>query len=152
MCGSGSATRPRPGRATCSQARPARTEQRAGFPRFVGRCRVSSHAGFRPLARPLSSAASNSERATVSASLILIVRILFAWPVAVLLAGSLWGWLFDGIGGVFALLAVGAMALALLGAITHVRRVSLLAGRLDAAVLAKIGRASCRERVYVAGG
>ncbi|ADV28502.1 signal transduction histidine kinase, LytS [Pseudoxanthomonas suwonensis 11-1] len=72
----------------------------------------------------------------MSSSLILIVRILFAWAVAVLLAGSLWGWLFDGIGGVFALLAVGAMALALLGAITHVRRVSLLAGRLDAAVLA----------------
>ena len=71
----------------------------------------------------------------MSSSLFLILRILFAWAVAVLLAAFVWGGVFGGPGGFFALLAVGAMVMALLGAVTHLRRVRLVAGRLDAAVL-----------------
>jgi Putative regulator of cell autolysis len=72
----------------------------------------------------------------VSSSFFLVLRILFAWLVAILLAGSVWGGLFGGIGGLFVLLAMCALGLAVLGVATHIRRVRLLAGRLDAAVLA----------------
>ena len=71
----------------------------------------------------------------MSASLFLILRILFAWAVAILLAGFVWGGLFGDVGAIFWLLAWGSMALAVLGAVTHLRRVRLAAGRLDAAVL-----------------
>lgn len=71
----------------------------------------------------------------VSSSLFLILRILFAWAVAILLAGIVWSVLFGGPQALFWLLAWGAMALALVGAVTHLRRVRLAAGRLDAAVL-----------------
>ncbi|WP_447731033.1 sensor histidine kinase [Pseudoxanthomonas suwonensis] len=72
----------------------------------------------------------------MSSSFFLVLRILFAWLVAILLAGSVWGGLFGGIGGLFVLLAMCALGLAVLGVATHIRRVRLLAGRLDAAVLA----------------
>ena len=71
----------------------------------------------------------------VSSSLFLILRILFAWAVAILLAGIVWSILFGGPQALFWLLAWSAMALALVGAVTHLRRVRLAAGRLDAAVL-----------------
>ena len=71
----------------------------------------------------------------MSASLFLILRILFAWAVAILLSGFVWGALIGDTGAIFWLLAWGSMALALLGAVTHLRRVRLAAGRLDAAVL-----------------
>ena len=71
----------------------------------------------------------------VSSSLFLILRILFAWAVAILLAGIVWSVLFGGPQALFWLLAWGAIALALVGAVTHLRRVRLAAGRLDAAVL-----------------
>ena len=71
----------------------------------------------------------------VSSSLFLILRILFAWAVAILLAGIVWSILFGGPQALFWLLAWSAMALALVGAVTNLRRVRLAAGRLDAAVL-----------------
>ena len=71
----------------------------------------------------------------VSSSLFLILRILFAWAVAILLAGIVWSILFGGPQALFWLLAWSALALALVGAVTHLRRVRLAAGRLDAAVL-----------------
>ena len=73
--------------------------------------------------------------ARVSTSLFLILRILFAWTIAILLAGFAWAALFDGVGGIFWLLATGSMVLAFLGAVTHLRRVRLIAGRLDAPTL-----------------
>ena len=71
----------------------------------------------------------------MSASLFLILRILFAWAVAILIVGLAWGGLFGGVGGVFWLLALVTMAMALVGAVTHLRRTRLIAGRLDAAKL-----------------
>ncbi|TXI23389.1 MAG: sensor histidine kinase [Ottowia sp.] len=71
----------------------------------------------------------------MSSSLFLILRILFAWAVAILLAGIVWSILFGGPQALFWLLAWSALALALVGAVTHLRRVRLAAGRLDAAVL-----------------
>ena len=71
----------------------------------------------------------------VSSSLFLILRILFAWAVAILLAGIVWSILFGGPQALYWLLAWSALALALVGAVTHLRRVRLAAGRLDAAVL-----------------
>jgi len=72
-------------------------------------------------------------------SLILILRILVAWAVALVLAGFVWSGLFYGMerppGWFFGLLAMGAMVAALLGALTHLRRVRLIAGRLDGATL-----------------
>lgn len=72
----------------------------------------------------------------MSSSLFLILRVLFAWAVAIIVAGFVWAGLFGGIGGVFGLLALLTMSLAVLGVLTHLRRVQLLAGRVDAAVLA----------------
>src|SRR5690606_35003344 len=72
----------------------------------------------------------------VSSSVFLIVRILFAWAVAILMAGLVWAGLFGGVGGVFTLLALLTAILAVLGVTAHLRRVQLVAGRLDAAALA----------------
>ena len=41
----------------------------------------------------------------MSSSLFLILRILFAWAVAILLAGFVWGALFGDTGAIFWLLA-----------------------------------------------
>ncbi len=80
---------------------------------------------------------SNSPEASdVSASLSLIVRILLAWVVTVILAGILWSNLFGDPGSVFALLVTVLMATALVSTISHLRRVKLVAGRLDPGSLA----------------
>ncbi|WP_426788665.1 sensor histidine kinase [Xanthomonas campestris] len=67
----------------------------------------------------------------MSASVFLIVRIVFAWAAALVVAGIMWAQLFGSIGLIFALASLALMTLALMSAITHVRRVRLIAGRLD---------------------
>jgi len=71
----------------------------------------------------------------MSSSLFLILRTLFVWTVAIILAGFAWGWLFNGVGGIFMIGAFLTLAVALLGAISHLRRVRLIAGRIDASTL-----------------
>ncbi|MFC0153238.1 sensor histidine kinase [Xanthomonas dyei] len=75
----------------------------------------------------------------MSASVFLIVRIVFAWAAALVVAGIMWAQLFDSVGAFFSLICIVllalALALALMSAITHVRRVRLIAGRLDHATL-----------------
>jgi len=71
----------------------------------------------------------------VSTSLFLILRTLFAWAVAIFVAGLVWSAIFNGVGGIFWLLTLGLVAMATLGAITHLRRVRLIAGRIDAATI-----------------
>ena len=72
-------------------------------------------------------------------SLFLLARIFLAWSAALVLAGFVWSGLFYGMnrgpGWLFGLLAMLAMVTALLGALTHLRRVWLIAGRLDGATL-----------------
>ncbi|WP_343649691.1 histidine kinase [Stenotrophomonas sp.] len=73
------------------------------------------------------------------ASLTLIVRHLLAWAVALLVAGMVWSGIFsgmnDGPGWIFGLLAMFLMITALGSAITHVRRVWMVAGKLDGSTL-----------------
>ncbi len=73
------------------------------------------------------------------ASFTLILRHLLAWAVALLVAGMVWSGIFsgmnDGPGWIFGLLAMFLMISALGSAITHVRRVWLIAGRLDGSTL-----------------
>jgi len=75
----------------------------------------------------------------VFASLTLIVRHLLAWAVALLVAGMVWSGIFsgmnDGPGWIFGLLAMFLMITALGSAITHVRRVWMVAGKLDGSTL-----------------
>ena len=82
---------------------------------------------------------SHREDAAVFASLSLILRILVAWAAAIVVAGFVWSGFFHGMdegpGWVFGLLALFLMITALGSCITHLRRVSTLAGRLDAATL-----------------
>ena len=72
----------------------------------------------------------------MSSSLFLLLRTVLVWALAIMLAGFVWAGLFNGVGGVFWLLALGGMTLALLGTISHLRRVGLIAGRIDASTLA----------------
>ncbi|KLD69809.1 sensor histidine kinase [Xanthomonas pisi] len=67
----------------------------------------------------------------MSASVFLIVRIVFAWFGALVVAGIMWAQLFGSVGPVFALASLALMTLAFMSAVTHVRRVRLIAGRLD---------------------
>ncbi|WP_312707919.1 histidine kinase [Stenotrophomonas sp.] len=73
------------------------------------------------------------------ASLTLILRHLLAWAVALLVAGMVWSGIFsgmnDGPGWIFGLLAMFLMITALGSAITHVRRVWMVAGKLDGSTL-----------------
>lgn len=69
-------------------------------------------------------------------SLTLIVRILLAWVVTLILAGIIWSNLFGDTGSIFALLVTVLMAMALVSTINHLRRVKLVAGRLDPDTLA----------------
>ena len=73
------------------------------------------------------------------ASLALILRILLAWAAAIVVAGFVWSGIFsgmnDGPGWVFGLLALFVMVTAVGSCITHIRRVWLVAGRLDATTL-----------------
>lgn len=72
-------------------------------------------------------------------SVSLIFRHLLAWTAALIVAGMVWSGLFsgmnDGPGWVFGLLAMFLMLSALGSAITHVRRVWLVAGKLDGSTL-----------------
>lgn len=84
-------------------------------------------------------AASRCQTAAVYTSLSLIVRHLLAWTAALIVASILWSGVFSGMregpGWVFGLLAMLLMLSALGSAITHLRRVYLLAGRLDASTV-----------------
>ncbi|MET0548034.1 MAG: histidine kinase [Xanthomonas sp.] len=74
------------------------------------------------------------------ASLFFIVRLLCAWAVAVVVAAFVWAGVFYGMrsgpGWLFGLLAMLLMLSALIAGITHLRRVWLIAGRLDWETLA----------------
>jgi len=82
---------------------------------------------------------SHREDAAVFASLSLIFRILLAWAAALVVAGFVWSGFFHGMdegpGWVFGLLSLFLMVTALGSCITHLRRVSTVAGRLDANTL-----------------
>ncbi|MGB3393302.1 MAG: histidine kinase [Stenotrophomonas sp.] len=65
------------------------------------------------------------------ASLWFCLRIFVAWVLALIVLGVLWSNLFGGPGTVFALLVVGLLVLATINTASHVRRVKLMAGRLD---------------------
>jgi len=82
----------------------------------------------------------DEESAAVISSVVLILRILAAWAVAVVVAGFVWSGIFSGMdegpGWIFGLLALYLMVSALGSSISHVRRVWHIAGRLDAVTLA----------------
>ena len=65
------------------------------------------------------------------ASLWFCLRILLAWVLALVALAIVWGHLFGGPGTVFALLVIGALAMAAVNIASHLRRVKLVAGRLD---------------------
>lgn len=92
-----------------------------------------------PLPAGLCSPHSLCDDAAVFASLALILRILLAWAAAIVVAGFVWSGIFsgmnDGPGWVFGLLALFVMVTAVGSCITHIRRVWLVAGRLDATTL-----------------
>ncbi|WP_372392917.1 sensor histidine kinase [Xanthomonas sp. NCPPB 3582] len=67
----------------------------------------------------------------MSASVFLIVRLVFAWAGALVVAAIMWAQLFGSTGAFFGLVCIVLLTLALMSAITHVRRVRLIAGRLD---------------------
>ncbi|MCC4604008.1 histidine kinase [Xanthomonas campestris pv. badrii] len=67
----------------------------------------------------------------MSASVFLIVRLVFAWAGALVVAAIMWAQLFGSTGAFFGLACIVLLTLALMSAITHVRRVRLIAGRLD---------------------
>ncbi|WDK03731.1 sensor histidine kinase [Xanthomonas campestris] len=67
----------------------------------------------------------------MSASVFLIVRIVFAWAAALIVAGIMWAQLFGSAGSFFGSISIVLMVMALMSSITHVRRVRLIAGRLD---------------------
>jgi signal transduction histidine kinase len=74
------------------------------------------------------------------ASLFLGFRILAAWALTLIGAGFLWSGLFSGMdespGWIFGLAAMVLMVFALTAIVGHVRRVALIADRLDAQTLA----------------
>ncbi|SBV37915.1 conserved hypothetical protein [uncultured Stenotrophomonas sp.] len=65
------------------------------------------------------------------ASLWFCLRILVAWVLALIVLGVIWSNLFGGPGAVFVLLVVGLLVLAAINTASHLRRVKLVAGRLD---------------------
>lgn len=67
----------------------------------------------------------------MSASISLIVRILLAWFAAWIVAGIIWSNLFGDTGRVFDLIWVVLLVMASMSVIAHLRRIRLLAGRLD---------------------
>jgi len=84
-------------------------------------------------------AAMSPNPAAMVSSVSLIVRLLLAWAAAVVVAGFVWSGLFyrmeEPPGRFFGLLAMLLMVSALVAGITHLRRVWLIAGRLDSATL-----------------
>jgi len=75
----------------------------------------------------------------VFASLALMFRILSAWAAALVVAGFVWSGFFHGMdegpGWVFGLIALFVVVTALGSTLAHIRRVRLVAGRLDATTL-----------------
>ncbi|KAF1722913.1 sensor histidine kinase [Pseudoxanthomonas wuyuanensis] len=73
------------------------------------------------------------------ASLFLVTRMLIAWTVAIIVAGFVWSGLFSGMnrgpGWFFGLLAMLVMVSVLFSTVSHLRRVWLIAGRLDSDIL-----------------
>ncbi|MEL1265907.1 sensor histidine kinase [Pseudoxanthomonas putridarboris] len=73
------------------------------------------------------------------ASLFLILRILAAWSAALVVAAFVWSGFFHGMnqgpGWLFGMLSMLLMVSVLIGTISHLRRVWLIAGRLDSATL-----------------
>lgn len=73
------------------------------------------------------------------ASLALMFRILSAWAAALVVAGFVWSGFFHGMdegpGWVFGLIALFVVVTALGSTLAHIRRVRLVAGRLDATTL-----------------
>lgn len=73
------------------------------------------------------------------ASLFLGFRILLAWALTLIVAGFLWSGLFSGMdeapGWIFGLAAMALMVFALTAIVGHVRRVALIADRLDTQTL-----------------
>jgi len=74
------------------------------------------------------------------ASLFLGFRILAAWALTLLVAGFLWSGLFSGMdrapGWIFAMAAIALTVFALTSVASHIRRVALIADRLDSQTLA----------------
>src|SRR5688572_8978518 len=72
---------------------------------------------------------------SVFASVFLVARIIAAWVVAIIVAAFLWSGVFSGMdespGWFFGLLAMLVMVSVLISTISHLRRVWLVAGRLD---------------------
>ena len=72
---------------------------------------------------------------SVFASVFLVARIIAAWVAAIIVAAFLWSGLFSGMdeppGWFFGLLAMLVMVSVLISTISHLRRVWLVAGRLD---------------------
>ncbi len=85
------------------------------------------------------AAISQTAVIAVFASLHLVFRMLFAWAVTLILAGFLWSGLFygmnDGPGWIFGLLCMLLMVSVLIGTISHIRRVGLIASRVDRTTL-----------------
>lgn len=71
----------------------------------------------------------------MSASLYFVIRILFAWGMALLVTMIMWTELFGSPGSLYGLCTVVLLVLALTSSVTHIRRVKLIAGRLDSDTL-----------------
>ncbi|HYG07993.1 MAG TPA: histidine kinase [Stenotrophomonas sp.] len=67
----------------------------------------------------------------MTASLFLIARLLFAWMIVLIVASNIWDELFGHTGSVFTLITLVTLAIVLTSIATHLRRVKLIAGRLD---------------------
>ena len=121
----------------------ARAASIPAFPPFVAARLLARRAA-------LCSAHPFLQGAAVFASLSLLLRHLLAWAAALFVAGMVWSGIFsgmnDGPGWIFGLLAMFLIISALGSAITHIRRVWLVAGRPDATTLsgASAARSNCR--------
>ncbi len=67
----------------------------------------------------------------MSASLFLIARLLFIWMIVLIVVANVWGELFGHTGTLYTLITFATLAIVMASALTHLRRVRLLAGRLD---------------------
>ncbi len=75
--------------------------------------------------------ANSTGSPSMSASLSLLFRILLAWTVALIVAAIIWSEIFGSTGSIFALVAIFLLVVAVTSTLSHLRRVKLLAGRLD---------------------
>ncbi|MDG2525171.1 histidine kinase [Stenotrophomonas sp. HITSZ_GD] len=67
----------------------------------------------------------------MSASLFLIARLLFVWMIVLIVIANLWGELFGHTGTLYTLITFATLAIVMTSVFTHLRRVKLIAGRLD---------------------